>query len=188
MAPPVTNYSYLAARALLDLMAHLFCYEQELPINVNKHLRYHLPLNPKEDTWNRSFLVDKGFEGLPLQSALLFRDWVLEVFHCPVVRWRVQLKLERLQQEIAYKEEWARDFDREREAQEWLNDDAFTPVGDVHYRYIYRYDPGMGIFRKTRHRVTGLEGEEYWTVDHPYWFDYFGPEEDERGLIAFVDY
>jgi len=88
------------------------------------------------------------------------------------------------QREIEYRQNFIDKFDRDEMAEAYA--DETTPTGNVHYRIVMSYDKNKRIYTGHRQRVTDINAQ-FW-AENTLWFDYYGPEEDEQGLIRFVDY
>jgi len=185
----------LAAEALTDLMYQYFCYMNDMPIYLNpgrKGPRFNISKENVPDSWHRfnlMMLVDLNFDAIEgkggsLVALQFLHDWIGEVFEDPIILERISEKLNKAICTAQSKAKWEREFIRSL-AQEKFISCNFTPTGDVHYRYLYEFDASDGFYKSKRYLATDFD-DEFWDT-HQYWFDYYGPVEDEQGLISHLD-
>ncbi|WP_026959815.1 hypothetical protein [Aliagarivorans taiwanensis] len=193
------NHAHLAAAAVTDLMVQLTYLRYGLRVPVgqlvdptfNPNDRAYYSLDAKEgEHYNHAFLIGKTIEAIQgkggtRDTLALFGQFVGEAIKDDYINKRVQLELTRIDDSAAYKKEWEANFNRDTEERALLLD-PLVPQGHVHYRYVYTYCRQHGGYRSSRELVSA-HCESYWQ-QHPYWFDYWGPPEDDRGLIWYLDY
>ena len=109
----------------------------------------------------------------------------MEIFTNKVVCERAVIKYEKLIYAINARQIWEASFDPDVEKKQFFSDFC-VPGGSVHYRYLYKYDIHKGYHYSLRVKVDDKD-DEFWLVNR-FWFDYFGPEESEIGLIPYLDY
>jgi len=184
------NDSAMAAKKLINLMGNIFAHENQFVLYGNP-LSSDNGYNPEffkteGNEWSRKFLVAEAYRDISVKASELLTQWIDEVFNCPIIVDWAKNRLERKYKNIAYILNWEANFEREKEAADFIDDDL-VPVGEVHYRYVYSYSSDKEIFVKRR-VVVSDKCERYWK-DNAFWFDYYGPEENsETGLIFYLDY
>ncbi|MBO1897575.1 hypothetical protein HNW13_017705 [Shewanella sp. BF02_Schw] len=189
------NQAALATTALTDLMYQLYCFDHDMPVYGSSLLyngpkRFRLNLDTQSHDWSQVILVDLAFEAMmqsggEIKASTHLMNWVLEVFSNKVVRDRAVIKHEQRIYAIESRRIWETEFNRSALQIEFSSDPC-VPKGNVHYRYVYRYDYNKQYHISYRVEV-GCTEDDFWAVN-PYWFDYYGPEESEIGLIAYLDY
>ncbi|SUJ08597.1 hypothetical protein [Shewanella morhuae] len=191
----IVNQTALATIALTDMMYQLFCYNNDMRVykgfqqqgGSSRH--WYSFDRANSDKWNQMMLVDDAVESMlknggSIIAVGLFCQWVTEVFSSEVIIKRSNFKLQQTKTLLESKAEFERNFDRELAATEF-NADILVPRGHVHYRYVYRWAHKAG-YTPVRERVLDIN-DTYWS-ECEYWFDYFGPDEDDVGLIYYLDY
>lgn len=148
---------------------------------------FKLVSSPENTDWNKHFLVGylvrQTFDQLGVEDTETLVEW-LAGSSAPEAIESSQLTLSKIKKVQAYRQNFIENFDRETMAAEYV--DECTPTGDVHYRILYTFSQSKGIYTSERRTVTELDGD-FWEVN-TLWFDYYGPEEDEYGLIPYLDY
>ncbi|QIR16593.1 hypothetical protein [Shewanella aestuarii] len=186
----------LATEGVTDLMYQYFCYMNDMPIYLipgRKGARLNMEKGDDSaslHSFNLMMLVDINFDAIVKQGGSLialqyFHDWITEVFDDPIILDRASHKLSKAIHTGQSKAKWEREFIRGL-AQDKFISSHFTPSGDVHYRYLYKFDALDGFYKSQRYLATDFD-DDFWDT-HQYWFDYYGPEEDEQGLIRHLDY
>lgn len=189
------NQTALATIALTDMMYQVFCYNNDMRVykgfqQLGGSSRHWYSFDrANSDKWNQMMLVDDAVEAMlnnggSIVAVGLFCQWVSEVFSSDVIIQRSNFKLQQIKTLLESKAEFERDFDRVLAATEF-NTDILVPRGHVHYRYVYRW-AHKGGYTPVRERVLDIN-DTYWS-ECEYWFDYFGPDEDDVGLIYYLDY
>ena len=183
------NMSYHAAHAELAIMSGLGLYDRgEKVVVENKRERCTHEFTRSEDgSWGRSMLVRTivgdllglyGVKTCELLCKMIGEGSDADAHsNCEIVLSK-RLEADR------YRSEFVSNFDRSARAAEYIAD-GLTPRGDVHYRIEFNYDSYKGIY--TSHRTIVCGDMSYWAEDG-LWFDYYGPEENDLGLIPYVDY
>ncbi|GGB53430.1 hypothetical protein GCM10011607_12480 [Shewanella inventionis] len=190
------NQAALATVGLTDLMYQHYCYKNGMPIYLGTgtyrpRLNFVIEsANEQERDWHISVMLTMCFERLECSGGnsvgiSLLYQWILEVFTAEEILSRIEGVFNKRIKYQMLKQEWERDFDREEMASQFVSDD-FCPAGEVHYRYVYHYSVEDCMYKSQRYKVGDFE-DDFWE-DHKYWFDYYGPEEDEVGLINYLDY
>ena len=110
-------------------------------------------------------------------------EWMKESSTADAIK-SCEIALSKIKKTVAYRENFIKSFDRNFMAQDYL--DECTPTGDVHYRILYTFDQSKGIYTSHRKTVSELDGD-FWDKN-TLWFDYYGPEENDCGLIPYLDY
>lgn len=181
------NSASQAAKRLISLMAQVFYYEHEMRIILsdNSWLNPEYYKNDSKD-WCLFDLVNRAFGSLPVEASEYLCRWIHEEFDCPMILSHSTHCLEGKYKEREYIQNWQKNFDRKREEIKFISD-TLVPRGDVHYRYVYEYCSSKQIFVSDRVLVSDVD-DDFWE-ENPYWFDYYGVEEDpETGLIFYLDY
>jgi len=112
----------------------------------------------------------------------LFYKWLLnENENIPQIIIEADFAINRLKEQDQYIERFTRDFNRATKAADYIKD-PLVPRGEVHYFIFYQFCQSKGIFVSERVKAN------YGKPKHKLWFDYYGVEEDERGLIVHLDY
>jgi len=195
LAPKLNNQTALAVSALTDLMYQIFCLDNDMPIYAPNHsnapeYRVMYDLSHHDYEYSVAFLVSQSFEWISVRGAddkafLYLKDWILEVFENQSVRSCAKNQYLKSIEWKHAKALWEASFVREVREREFIAD-PLVPKGNVHYRYVYRYDSSRQFYNS--YRVTVVDEHDDFWKENVYWFDYFGPEENELGLIRYLDY
>ena len=146
-----------------------------------------LRLPSKELEWSRAVLVCEVVKQIHLNHGLVAAETLamwLECLGSDTVIESAKRAISFVQSEIEYRKNFIENFDRDAMATDYA--DETTPTGDTHYRIVLTYDKSKRIYTGFRQRVYDVNAT-FWT-ENSLWFDYFGPEEDEQGLIQYLDY
>ncbi len=176
----------IAAKSQLRLMSQLACLKFGLPVqsfDLNDH-----EYNCDDPDGLKSRLTREAFyriedEITDIGIFVHLYKWVSSVDDELISDAFVALN--HVKMRSAYKKEFYDSFDREVERSNYMSD-PLTPVGTVHYRISFSFCKNKGIFVAERNLVTDSK-KLYWQ-ENKLWFDYFGPKEDENGLIRYLDY
>lgn len=190
------NQLALVTTALTDLIGQVHCYKHDLKIFISPQRHPEHMLNTSSyslsasdgDSYNLAFLVDESIRGIiqsggDLCAVQIFNKWVFESIQCEIVKRWSRFKVNNYQQSLEDKKKWEKTFNRNLEEELFISD-PLVPRGFTHYRYVYRYDHHRRIYKSTRETFNDESSSHH----NEYWFDYFGPEEDELGLIFHIDY
>lgn len=137
--------------------------------------------NESPDWW-LSVIIRNCIYEIHRGDIALFYSWLLDENEgiSKVIK-EADLAINYLRHQDEYKERFKNNFDRKKESLDYISD-PFVPRGNIHYLIIYQFSSSKGIY--TYHREEAIYGEP----DHDLWFDYYGVEEDDRGLIQYLDY
>ena len=139
------------------------------------------------EEWNKSigvsYWVREVYNQFGLVAAETLLEWMNQSSTADAIE-SCEIALSNIKKTEAYRENFIKSFDRNFMAQDYL--DECTPTGDVHYRILYTFDKDKRIYTSHRRAVTEHDGD-FWEVN-TLWFDYYGPEENDCGLIPYLDY
>lgn len=131
-------------------------------------------------TWWLSSIVRNSFYGIDYRDIDTLHGWLLkENEGVAEVIQEADVAIDKINHTRLLRRLETEGFDAKKREQYYISD-PLVPRGDVHYHIVCYFRGRSGYLSQLRQSaIANREG---------LYFDYFGPEEDESGLIRYLDY
>lgn len=133
-----------------------------------------------DNEWWLSSIIRNCFYEIHYEDINTLYQWLKkESINLPAVIKEANIAIDKINYVKDCRQEEVDNFDSKKRETEYISD-PLVPRGNVHYHIVCRFKDHCGYF--SQFRQTAIEGRE------GFYFDYFGPEEDDNGLIHYLDY
>jgi hypothetical protein len=180
-----TKELILAAHSEVQLMSQLLCLKLGLTVKVydSEGSIY------RADRYLKANIIRSSYYKIESQitDISIFEElhkWISDSTNDQEVHRESLVSLNNIKSNFSYRETFINNFDPISEAEKYI-EDPLVPRGTVHYRISYSYCYSKNVFITTRSKF-GAEKPD-WKNDN-LWFDYYGQEENELGLLYYLDY
>lgn len=165
-----SNRSNVLIDKYIEAKAMIWKYTNNIP---------HRPDFASNDWWLSS-IIRNCFYDIDFRDTGLLYTWLItENENISQVLDDANFAINSLKLDQQYISNFEENFNPTVEAKRYISD-PLVPRGNVHYHIVCRFDKSKGIYTHNREiAVQNAQG---------YFFDYFGVEEDDNGLIHYLDY
>jgi hypothetical protein len=134
----------------------------------------------KSNNWWLSSIIRDCFYDIDFRDIDLLYTWLItENENMPTVLVDADFAINSLKYDQEKAREFEENFDPLEEAKKFISD-PLVPRGTVHYHIFCMFDKSKRKYTQNRELAE--------QTANGYFFDYFGIEEDDKGLIRYLDY